>query len=642
VSIAFPGGTLVEQMNARLGVLILGLVLGSPGLAAVQPCGLWQWSNPSPDGSDLLGVAYGPHGYVAVDAAGTILASSDGSAWGCRGREAATSLNAAASDGTRYVVVGSGGLVLVSSDGASWAEAGRVGGDSLFAVAWGGGQFVAVGANGTILTSPDGFAWTRQVSGTTLPLLGVGWNGHGYVAVSDGNGSGYWGDPSSCAVLNSTDGVTWSAVWLPEATSLRAVASDGVRWVVVGSFCGPAPISGCTNNALVASSPDGMTWSVQKMADRLMYWGVLWSGTEFVAVGLNGMIATSADGASWSAQSTPTRGAVLGVAAGASALVAVGERGLVMTSTDARDWAVLSSDLTPRAGLERVVHGNGLWVISNISNGSWPGPLVLVSSDAKTWQAATSDWFASCVGSFGPVASNGFEFLVPCGPGKVLASTDGVTWSRRFDQQSLPLVGLTWSGIEYLGFGYDVETLVGSVYSSRDGSAWTLEFTMTGHRFSGAASDALGTVMAGGTLFYKPRGGAWIGVASPASSFRAVARGPGAFVAVGDGGIVARSADGLLWTEEDSGVTADLADITWTGAVFLAVGSGGTILRSWDGFTWIADPPIADVWLETVTSSGGCTVAAGLFTVILRNGCGSQPLIRRHLAPKTPGSGEVP
>jgi hypothetical protein len=618
-------------MRARVAAAFLGLVVGLPAASALQPCGPWQWVNPLPQRNDLFGVAYGQGGFVAVGALGTILTSPDGGSWTCFQTETSTRLNSVIWDGTRYIAVGNAGTVLLSPDAITWTSVGPIGKDDLFAVTVGGGQYVAVGANGAIFTSTDGLSWTKQDSGTVLSLFDVTWAGNVYLAV--GEDSQTCGTPSlGGAVLRSADGRVWSAVWFPEIAGLRAVASNGSRWVAVGSFPVPVPIEICGGSALFATSDDGVSWSVQEFEGLTSFVDVIWSGTEFVAVGGYGGVATSPDGIEWTIYSTAMDAAALSVTGGPTTLVAVGEFGLVATSPDAQHWTTVNSDAAPHADLRGVVRGRDRWVISGASlYRSNADLLILASLDGTNWQRSNSAWFGSCIGSGSAVASNGVEFILACGPGKVLASPDGLTWSLRSDNRYLPLRGLVWTGSEYLGFTYDYNNQLGSIYSSPDGAVWSLEYS-DDNFFSDAASNGSVTVAAGGTLFFKENGGSWFGSPSPGGLFRSVAWGGGVFVATGSAGVVAWSTDGLQWTSASSGASVDLWDVTWDGNAFIAVGSAGTIVRSRDGIEWSADRPATSNSLNGVVADAGCAMVAGDGGVILRSGCPEPRGVRRHLS----------
>jgi len=65
-----------------------------------------------------------------------------------------------------------------------------------------------------------------------------------------------------------------------------------------------------------------------------------------------------------------------------------------------------------------------------------------------------------------------------------------------------------------------------------------------------------------------------------------VAFGNGRFVAVGSGGKIQTSQDGLTWTNRTSGTAATLRRVVLANNNFLAVGDSETVLRSTDGIQW--------------------------------------------------------
>lgn len=52
------------------------------------------------------------------------------------------------------------------------------------------------------------------------------------------------------------------------------------------------------------------------------------------------------------------------------------------------------------------------------------------------------------------------------------------------------------------------------------------------------------------------------------------------FVAVGDGGAIVTSPDGVTWTRRDSGTPSNLTGVTYGDGAFVAVGSSGTIIQA--------------------------------------------------------------
>ena len=79
----------------------------------------------------------------------------------------------------------------------------------------------------------------------------------------------------------------------------------------------------------------------------------------------------------------------------------------------------------------------------------------------------------------------------------------------------------------------------------------------------------------------------WVKSSSPTSqTLRSVVFGNGIFVAVGDGGILLASQDGVSWGLREVGVTNDLRDITFGNGRFVAMGDA--IVTSTDASVWTA------------------------------------------------------
>lgn len=95
------------------------------------------------------------------------------------------------------------------------------------------------------------------------------------------------------------------------------------------------------------------------------------------------------------------------------------------------------------------------------------------------------------------------------------------------------------------------------------------------------------------TIFRRTGGTNWARVNVPSTQWlrgvcwRSSGAGAGLFVAVGEGGLIATSPDGLAWTARASGVATALNRVTATYAGFVAVGDAGVALAgSADGRTW--------------------------------------------------------
>ena len=101
----------------------------------------------------------------------------------------------------------------------------------------------------------------------------------------------------------------------------------------------------------------------------------------------------------------------------------------------------------------------------------------------------------------------------------------------------------------------------------------------------------------------------------------------GLFVAVGNGGTIITSSDGITWSVQTSGVSRSLYSVTYSESLglFVAVGNrgpiitssdGGTIITSSDGITWnVQTSPASIVSLSVIYSE-----SLGLFVAVGFNG----------------------
>lgn len=182
---------------------------------------------------------------------------------------------------------------------------------TLFGATWDGRRYVAVGAGGTVMTAADLNGWSVQTSGVGHVLRSVAGSPARLVAVGD-NGSG------EAVVISSTDGSTWSVQYRTGATpsQLSKVIWAGTQFVAVGQ---ERIVSAGKLYGLVLTSPDGMAWT-QRVARKIELGesefpnerdmsSVAWSGSRFVAVGLgtglDPAVWVSTDAETWTAGSVP-------------------------------------------------------------------------------------------------------------------------------------------------------------------------------------------------------------------------------------------------------------------------------------------------------------------------------------------------
>jgi hypothetical protein len=149
-----------------------------------------------------------------------------------------------------------------------------------------------------------------------------------------------------------------------------------------------------------------------------------------------------------------------------------------------------------------------------------------------------------------------------------------------------------------------------------------------------SATGTFAAVGAGGAIFTSPDGISWTGQSSPvASNLNAVAgyaanqnnaTSPGLhWVAVGDGGKAVYSTDGIIWTAATSTqTTQNLRSILHFGGSFSAVGDAGTIVSSGDGKNWTLQPVPSSVTSYNLNgvAHAGYYVAVGDNGTIVTNG----------------------
>lgn len=144
------------------------------------------------------------------------------------------------------------------------------------------------------------------------------------------------------------------------------------------------------------------------------------------------------------------------------------------------------------------------------------------------------------------------------------------TWTSRTSPTNVNLAAVT--------FGKDTFVAIGDYYgialTSPDGVSWTQRSTPIKNRY-----------------------------------FTAAAYGNGQFVAVGDVGKIISSPNGIQWTAQTSGSSANLASVSFVNGRFVAVGSSGAVLSSLNGSNWTSHTTGAtNQWRGTSFMNGSYVV----------------------------------
>lgn len=260
----------------------------------------------------------------------------------------------------------------------------------LHRVRWLDGAFIAAGTN--LLTSPDGISWTAGPAGS---FEDVAWTGTQLVAVGYPN------------VVTSPDAVTWTPSTLPAANQgqVHGIAASPARMVAVGTEVGLDFYS--TTIPLIATSTDGVTWTKLPQTFSADLRSIVWSGTQFVAVG--------------------TR---LGESLAA---------GIALTSPDGLTWTATTID-----------------VVSTLKDVAWNGvrfvavgyPWGVTSTDGITWERSG----VAILGSEDAIAWSGTRFLA-CGVVTCATSTDGLQWQTNIQPGLTMVNGVAWGGTRWVAVG---------------------------------------------------------------------------------------------------------------------------------------------------------------------------------------------
>jgi hypothetical protein len=337
----------------------------------------------------------------------------------------------------------------------------------------------------------------------------------------------------------------------------------------------------------------------------------------WVAVGYGGVIAKSTDGNVWTPAFTSVAGNVGGITTvgrgvaygkdgtGAGLWVAVGVGGIIAKSTDGNVWTPAAGSATNKGGITSgwgVAYGKdalgaGLWVAGGNSG------VIAKSTDGNVWTPAAT---VSGVTGKGGITSyaNGVAYgkdalgaglWVAVGGGGIIAkSIDGNVWTPAYTSVAGNVGGITAPGYGVAygkdGTGAGLWVAVGAgglIAKSPDGNIWTP-----------AATSADGSK--GGITSYG------VGVA-----YGKDALGAGLWVAVGGGGLIAKSTDGNVWTPAATkgGITTYGKGVAYgkdeTGAgLWVAIGEGGLIAKSTDGNVWTPAATSADGSKGGITDSG--------------------------------------
>jgi hypothetical protein len=344
------------------------------------------------------------------------------------------------------------------------------------------------------------------------------------VTVSLGGASSAGSATTTTPSTTTTSSTTTTTSPVTTARYWTPQANNGGIAAIAAS---PTLYVGVGDGGLIKTSSDGTTWTLRDSGTMENLRGVTWSGTQFVAVG--------GDGIRWT--TTPA--------------ITV-STGVILTSNDGISWTKRNSGI-PSSGvsagigypneaikLNGVTYGGGTYVAVGYSN----------------------------IGS--PIA---------------LTSTDGVSWSLRSVLNGSGLMGVTWSGSQFIAIG-------------------------------NSCSNGCAATNTGKNIFTSPDGNTWTQrTSSLTTGLKSIACSSSSCVVVGESNTIASvvltSTDGITWSVGSlpggftTSYTGGLNSVTWAGTQYIATGIARTtnlptMITSADGVTWTS---------KTYTASAISTVA---------------------------------
>jgi hypothetical protein len=663
-AVASDGQTVVAVGDS--GTIVQSGVVEPPDAEALtyDPLDHWHARAPYPTHHDLYRCVYGRGRFVAVgnrfergghgellNSESSILSSVDGVHWervwwDYRPEE----LLGLAYGPDGFVAVGDQGLILFSKDGRAWREVDSGTAEGLTDVAYGNDRYVAVSGGWwsggrVVLNSPDGEHWQPY------PVEFGGWQN----AITFGGGRFLVGDAVSQGLLASMDGVTWT----PTATNhvFSDLVFDGARFVGWGRDDAEAPTS-------LWVSPDGVDWTVIPTAGWVGLnepgsYSLAYSQGRYVTfVPQNwdqGDFLVSPDGQQWDRLGLDwsayrrlmgeERGALppeLSLAFGAGHYLVAAQLGQMARSRDGGVWT--SVGLGPNVGLGPVVYGAGTFLaLYDRWWSSWDQTRrsgACSTDGGLTWSAAAQPpelrardlTFAHglfvAVGERDKALGDGGYRTV----GGVVICEPGEEWTAAAETEC-SLAGIAYGAGRFVAVGN-----CGEVLTSEDGRQWREVSSGADWELRDVAYGAPGFVAFGSwgpRVGFSVDGVSWtwreVMMEGEQRELWAAAWGNDRYVIVGVGSILV-SYDGQTWEQVRSDAFGELSDVTFAHGRFVAIGSCGGLFSSVDGRTWRIHAAEVGMQLRGVTFgadsfviTGGCRAwASGLSSGLVLQ---SDPLI---------------
>lgn len=395
-----------------------------------------------------------------------IRSSTSGTSWSIPTTTGMISVNhtSACSGNNGACIITNGITSLTTTDGVTYNLGTMPSNRNWQGVAWNGSVFCAVayGAN-VAATSSDGLNWTQQTIPATGNWADISWNGSVFCTISNG----------SNVAATSPDGATWT---------LRSMSATG-NWTGIGYHSGVAKFLAVSTNHTGCLSSDGISWTTTLLPSSISYKRVVSNDAIYMVNSTtngNAMVVTSPDGITWTQRdytANPVRGSAL-------AFRPLSPSNGLWACTTSSNGAVWSTN----SGVSWSVSSIGVNIVKSYL--VWTGSAFLYGCNSASLNTSTtgSGAFLTTTTGFNPVyagAATDGSGLIAIGVNSRLVSRTrdtGINW----DNFALPQ-NASWSGIAY-GSGMYCAIATGTVAAySYNGTGWFQTTLPTGQLWSSIA-----------------------------------------------------------------------------------------------------------------------------------------------------------
>lgn len=383
-------------------------------------------------------LAYGGNKYGFLTGSGMLMRSTDSMAsWRTRTPMGRCLLY------TDKLVQLANGISLNSTDNLDWVYASfptvSMQNDLIYA----NSLYVAGGVGGTINTSTDFVTWTARTLGVTTTVNAISYGNSIYAAgLSNGN------------LRTSTNAITWASTsTLPSAPiydiafngSIFAISAQGAQIYTTTDFVTNTPTATLTPNTNYTT---------------LSYLNSLWT-----AGGVSGNLQTSTDAITWNNLSTISPVSSITSLNYLNGIYLIGcANGNIFTSTDLITTTLRSTGLTT-SSIYSIVYTGSIYYASSDN-------ITVTSTDAITWTQVTNLPVYNATYSNLNFLNN--VFAIPMSNGRLLTSTDLITWSDNNTGSGVAITALTYGAGKWVtGFQS------GALRTSTNLSSWITTTTVT-------------------------------------------------------------------------------------------------------------------------------------------------------------------